>query len=331
MGRRPKPENRWLREAGLKYVTVSKGRYVYKPYLGKGRYGKEVPLCSIDSTRRQVMERYEEATTGPRDTLGWMLRYYLDRVQGLAVRTRTDYERYERTICAFEGFGNAKLARITRRSMRSYLDSYPAPVMANRHVQFIKAAWNWVLDRHDLPDNPCVDVKLNKETPRDRYVNDSEYKALLQIAQAQATPYLAIAMELAYLCRARRGEVLSLRRECLTPEGILLERGKGSRGEITLWTPRLTEVAQQAQTLHPETISPWLLYNKDGSAIRGRQLEQAWKRAMKKAIAQGVEPFTFHDIKAKGITDHPKKHGGHKSEKMQAVYDRLPENVESTK
>ena len=34
------------------------------------------------------------------------------------------------------------------------------------------------------------------------------------------------------------------------------------------------------------------------------------------------EHFTFHDIKAKGITDHPDKEGGHKSPKMRVVYDR---------
>ena len=277
------------------------------------------------------MERYEEVTSGPRDTLGWLLGHYLDNVQGLAERTRTDYGRYVRTICAFEGFGNAKLERITRRSIRGYLDSYPAKVMANRHVQFIKAAWNWMIERHDLPENPCIGVRLNEERPRHKYVTDSEYQTVYRLALGQRSPFLALAMELAYLCRGRRSEVLAVRREHVTSEGVLLERGKGSRGEITLWSVRLRECIRRANELHSDTISPWLLHNADGTAIRSRQLEQAWKRAMKKAVAQGVEPFTFHDLKAKGITDHPKKHGGHKSEKMRAVYDRLPENVESTK
>ena len=54
-----------------------------------------------------------------------------------------------------------------------------------------------------------------------------------------------------------------------------------------------------------------------------------------KLVADGVvkkgDMFTFHDLKARGVTDHPKKHSGHKSKKMQAVYDRLPDLVESTR
>lgn len=41
--------------------------------------------------------------------------------------------------------------------------------------------------------------------------------------------------------------------------------------------------------------------------------------------------FTFHDLKARGITDHKDKHGGHKSEKMRAVYDRLPDYIAATR
>ena len=51
-----------------------------------------------------------------------------------------------------------------------------APMAANRHVAVLKAAWNWVLERHDIPENPCIGVELNKEAPRERYVTDDEYR-----------------------------------------------------------------------------------------------------------------------------------------------------------
>ena len=43
-----------------------------------------------------------------------------------------------------------------------------------------------------------------------------------------------------------------------------------------------------------------------------------------KLVADGVvkkgDMFTFHDLKARGVTDHPKKHSGHKS-KIALIYD----------
>lgn len=43
------------------------------------------------------------------------------------------------------------------------------------------------------------------------------------------------------------------------------------------------------------------------------------------------ERFTFHDIKAKGVTDHELKASGHRTKKMLEVYDRKPAMVPSTK
>ena len=43
------------------------------------------------------------------------------------------------------------------------------------------------------------------------------------------------------------------------------------------------------------------------------------------------ESFTFHDIKAKGVTDHATKASGHRSKKMLAVYDRKPDIINATR
>ena len=41
------------------------------------------------------------------------------------------------------------------------------------------------------------------------------------------------------------------------------------------------------------------------------------------------ETFTFHDIKAKGIIDNETKEGGHRSKKMEVVYDRKPSIIKA--
>jgi len=54
---------------------------------------------------------------------------------------------------------------------------------------------------------------------------------------------------------------------------------------------------------------------------------------MKKATNQGMERFTFQDLKAKGVSDFEgdkRQASGHKSESMVAVYDRKTLEIEST-
>ena len=55
---------------------------------------------------------------------------------------------------------------------------------------------------------------------------------------------------------------------------------------------------------------------------------------MAKAVAKGIGRFTFHDLKAKGISDFEgdkQLAGGHKSPSMTAIYDRKKHTVDPTK
>ena len=53
---------------------------------------------------------------------------------------------------------------------------------------------------------------------------------------------------------------------------------------------------------------------------------------MAKALKKGLkEKFTFHDIKAKDVSDHKDQYGGHRSEKMRRVYVRGLNKIESTR
>lgn len=199
----------------------------------------------------------------------------------------------------------------------------------------IKAAWNWVIQRYSIPDNPCAGVKLNTTEARDRYISDQEYNALMAVARGQKVPYMAVLIELAYLTRARRGELLAMKQESILADGLLVNRTKGSKDEITLWSPRLKQALDDASKLHPGTISPWILHTANGKPLTSNQCDLAWKRIMEKLLKQGEvdkeDMFTFHDLKARGVSDHPDKHSGHRREKMRLVYDRLPDKVDPTR
>lgn len=333
------------------HVYRDRSRYAFKPYLGRvdGRrkYGRPIRLCDLDASLAEVWQAYEAAVTKDYDTLRWLLTTYNDsaKFQSLSKDTRRGYSEYLEVICRrpVKGgtFGDVHLSQISRRTVRKYLDSYGHPVVANRHVQYIKAAWNWALQRYsNVPEpNPCLGVDLNREAPRDRYVTDLEYRIAHQAAASMRVPYFAPAMELAYLCRARRSEVFGLQQRHLLDDGILLERGKGSKNEIVLWNPRLRAAVEACRAIYPDAPTPitggYLLHGKTGRRLSKNALDSAWQRVIDKAMdAEKSQPalkesFTFHDLKAKGVSDSSRQNaGGHKSKKMQAVYDRLPQKFE---
>ena len=186
-------KTRWLRECGLKYVTVSKGRFVYRP----PPYKKEIVLGKESDNRRKIITAYEAVTSGGQGTLKWLLNYYLSNHKKLSDRTIADYERYRDKLLSKEWFGrkgNPQLSTIKRITIRSYLDQYPAPHQANKHVQFIKAAWNYTSQRYDIPENPCAGVTLNPSKPRTALWSVDQYESALSIAMDMRFPFMAVFM-----------------------------------------------------------------------------------------------------------------------------------------
>ncbi|MBV1921073.1 MAG: hypothetical protein KUG73_10350, partial [Pseudomonadales bacterium] len=221
------------------------------------------------------------------------------------------------------------------------------------------AVFSWAMQRFEVVSiNPCLAVELNPETARDRYIEDWEYKIVYTVALSCRNPYFAAAMEIAYLSRARRGEVFSLTKTEIRKDGIYIERSKKSESETTLWSPRLRDAYKLAVSTSKDPVQAYLLFeDSTGRMYKKNALDSQWKRIIDKAKKKGAplpeelkqealdfgalplesgnmilgEHFTFHDIKAKGITDHDTNHSGHKSRKMRGVYVRKGVKVDATR
>lgn len=326
------------------YRIASKDRVVWREYLGQGRFGRSVTLLSATdqpllagAPHRDILAAYgRQIAQGGARTLEWLLREHMKapRVRPIAARTEQDYERYVDAISAAplrngRKFGDTDIKRLSPGVMAKYRDRLKAtPVTANRHLQFLSAAFSWAVEREYLASNPCKGVRKFSAPGRTRYVEDWEF----DLVQGLAPDYVAVAMELAYLMRARRGEILALRREDVSERGIFLRRSKASESEVTLWSERLDEAHKAAQALHRGTISPWVLHKADGGPIQVQSFATAWGRLMAKAMKSGLaERFTFHDLKAKGLTDDTEHWAGHKSDRMRQVYQRLAREKKATR
>jgi len=92
-------------------------------------------------------------------TFNWLLKTYnaSPQFKKLMPRTQADYESYKRIITGYKmkngkPFGEAPIKRIKKTAIRAYLDKYKggkAPIAANRHIQYLKAAWGHCEQRID--------------------------------------------------------------------------------------------------------------------------------------------------------------------------------------
>lgn len=353
MGRDRNKEN--ARLPPYVYKNTARNHYFHWQHLGKGKMGKKTRLCSLDAPISEVWQAYEALEQKENNTVRWLLDTYnaSDANRKNATSTQRQHEMYRNALAEAVGknggrFGDLPLSSVNRIMIRTYLDKAEHKIGANRRIQYMKAAWNWASQRYaQVPqENPCEKVTLNEEKARDRYVEDWEYYLVQEIIyQTTKSHYIAIMMELAYLCRLRNMEVRNLKHSDIKDGYIRITRTKGSLGELTKISHRLREAITAAKCIHPDAPVPaygaYLLHDAKGLKVSKNRFDSAWQRIMEKAVNDGLkiddhivkleQPFTFHDLKAKGMTDHTEHWAGHKSEKARLVYIRKLRVIDATR
>lgn len=169
-------------------------------------------------------------------------------------------------------------------------------------------------------------VELPKPARRTRYVTDDEYAAVY----ARASERIRIAMDLALLTGLRRGDILALTREAITPEGLLVHTGKTGKSLLIEITPAMEAVLARARALAPQLPGRFLVRTRKGGRYTDSGFSAVWQRLVLRA---GVERFCFHDIRAKSASDTQDIAAaaarlGHASPEItRRVYVRSPQKV----
>lgn len=353
MGRPRKNPDDWLpprvyrHKDGYRWQPKGGGSVLLLPYQ-RDRHGC---LHEPVGVQRRVIAAFEQAAKAylapePQQTLSAVLEEYFRSREFLrkSKNTQDDYRHYAKKITFV--FGHMEPRRIKRSHIRSFMDDIAAggaEVQANRHSSFLSTLLGWAYDRDYVDNNVAFRMSKFPETPRDRYVEDWELDLVYTLALERGYAHMAAIIELAYLCRIRGIEARALTLDSLTPDGVTVIRTKGSRPEVTGWSPRLRAAVDLAMSTHrPGIVTKALIRSpKGGRPISKAAYRSAHTRLLNWAIEEGIEVrgqriklkerFGFHDLKAKGVTDHKDKEGGHRSKKMQAVYDRLPNIIEATR
>ena len=329
-----------------KNVYVYRGQLVYWPYLGcfngKPKRGKRIPLGEPDMPEWAIFKALSEIQEAKEKTLEWLLSGYMESpaFKKLGCETKNQrkniyYSRIVNSVSKRTGnrLGDITLDMVTPSMLIRFFDTIEGNPTRNKIKSFISAAWKWgILEDDTVPRlNPTKDVPKFEEVSRDFYVTDELYRKV----RRTFPPFYRAAMEIAYQCRAREIEIFSITEDDLLTEGIYIKRTKGSIPEITLWNRRLRAAVKMIRKVCSNPNSKYLFHEKDGSKINPRSFSRRFKDCMARRVNSGKiapdERFPFHDMKAKGVSDHEGNYSGHKTEKGKKIYIRKAPKVKGSR
>ncbi|GAB6017137.1 MAG: tyrosine-type recombinase/integrase [Serratia ureilytica] len=300
MGRkRSNPADNWMPPRTCR----GRSAYEFKPKLGG-----TIRLCSFDSTPAQVWAAYEELINDQqkKNDFSYLVKQFFQSADfmELALETQKDYRKYSMKVLAV--FGALAPDAIKPEHIRKYMDKrgLKSRIQANREKAFTSRVFRWGYERGLVKGNPCKGVKQFKEKTRTRYVTDTEYNALFSVAPA----VVQIAMEIAFLCCSRQADILTMRKSQLGEEGILIQQSKTGVAQIKAWGKRLEAAisAAKALPLKPGMSSIYVIHQPSGAKYTRDGFNSRWMKAKQEAKERFPElefDFTFHDLKAKGVSD----------------------------
>lgn len=343
---------------GIYWDRTGSGRWVV---IKEGVDGKKTrkTVAWRDSSLSELHRITEELNGINRRSLRWLLEEFhkSNKFKELALETKKHYEKYLKIVCQLETkaglLGGLDYSRMTSALFQRLIDRVAEeghPTKANHILRYVRRVFSWGKNRGFCLDNPAKGVEQAKERKQHRMPSDEAYQLFLNYAK-ERNRFVWAAMELAFLCRLRRVEVISLSDANNTPVGIRSNRRKGSLDNITKWTPRLRSAWDEAIRIRDEKfqkskapipIQPenrFIFTNGRGMRLTKDALSSAWWRLIKEAITKGIitkeQAFNVHGLKHRGVTKTPgnrtarREASGHKSEAAFNVYDHSLPVVET--
>jgi len=293
-------------------VRAQKSGTVYYYYdHGHGADGKRIeePLGSdygLAIKRWAELERSQQSPETPQIMFAWVCdRYMAEIAVHKARRTLADNRREVENLKAFFNDPPAPLEAIQPVNIRQYLTwrtrDGRAYVRANREKALLSHIWNFARDRgYTALPNPCAGIKGHREKGRDVYVEDEQYRAIWNAADA----CLREVMDLAYLTGQRPGDVLSLTIHDIRAGALHVRQSKTQaklRIEVTgALSELLHRIDQRKRGL--VIFHTRLIVDDRGHPLSRNQLRYRFDKARRLAgIAKAA--VQFRDLRAKAATD----------------------------
>ena len=139
-----------------------------------------------------------------------------------------------------EVFGKMLVLEIRPMHIAKYLDirGIKAPIRANREISLLSHIFSYAMRWGQIDRNPCIGVAKHPEKGRDRYISDPEFEGVKKLS----SDLIATVMDFAYITALRKGDILNLRLDKITDEGILITQSKTGAKQLYVWTNGFAKV-----------------------------------------------------------------------------------------
>ena len=350
---------------GVYYDTRGRGRW-YIQYRNEAGALRSQTIADSKATLSELHRIIELREGIDRYTLRYLCDQFHTSAQfkALMFKTQKGYEYCRSIVVEWPTqtgmvLGDLSTERFSQPLIQRLVDKIAnegKPTKANSVLRYLRRLFRWGMNRGHCKANPAMGVESAKERKLRRLPGTELMERVIQHAKAKGADYpkrgqsgtcpayLWMVMELAYLCRLRGIEVITLTDANALTTGVMTNRRKGSRDNIVKWSPRLRAVWEAAQARRAEIWDKecrlpaktagnrlLLVVARNGDALQKSSLDTAWQRFMTRAIKDEVieptERFGLHDLKRQGITDtvgtrHEKQEAsGHRSSDMLNIYD----------
>lgn len=254
-------------------------------------------------------------------------RYVRDELPKKAPKTRREQERQSEKVKRV--LGDIEIPKLTRITVAEYLDRSESKVAANREIALLSHAYTKAIRWGLANENPCRGVERNEEKPRTRYVSHDEFLDVYEAAPAS----VQVMMGLAYITGQREADLLKLRRDAITADGLMVLQGKTKRRLLISWSTGLRWLMERAGELpRAGRASFYIVSQANGQPYSESGFQTAWQKHIRQCHENGLiaERFTFHDLRAKSGSDaRDGKLLGHMDPRtLRRHYLRKPERVE---
>lgn len=201
-------------------------------------------------------------------------------------------------------FAKVQAYAVQPTHIAKYLDTRgrTSQVRANREIALLSTIFSYGMRWGAVNSNPCKGVAKHKEIGRDRYILDSEFEAVKNIAG----DFIATVMDFAYITALRKGDILRLRLDQITEQGIWVKQSKTGAKQLYEWSDGLHDVVNRAMTFK-RPKNQYLFCNRQSQPYTDSGFKCMWQRIQVQWAEQGGNRFTFHDIRAKALTDAKQK------------------------
>lgn len=247
----------------------------------------------------------------------WWFDAFMERRKQLVVqkqlspRTYADNEKEQTFLKAFFG-KKASPADVIPADVRDYLDhrGKVAWVRANRERALLSSFYTWLIGKRDtgVRVNPCIGVKRNTETKRERIIEDWEYSKVYDRSRAaKRTQAVPLMMALIYKSAQRPEDLIDLGPRSIRTidhEGKqvkvirIIQRKTGAAIDIIV-TPDLDVLLRECMGLVVNLDRPFIA-KRNGRQFTYDGLSAMFRRHVR---AAKLTDFGFYDLRGKAATD----------------------------